>query len=301
MASRPSIEPDLAQPHAESETLRLTPLYRGAELVVHDVRCRPHDFGASAEECSSLHQVVLPRRGVFQRNLRGRALIADANQLLFFSRDEPYRVSHPAGCGDDCTALSFGDTLLREALAAHDPDWLSRGAHGFRFDQALADRALALAAEELRAAVRAGLGALAVEEAALALVNASLESAYRRPALSHRPPPRAQLEQREKAQQTALYLATHFAEDQSLEAIGRAVYASPFHLARLFRREMGVSLHQYRHQLRLREALRRIAEGERNLSQLALSLGFASHSHLSDSFRAAFGGAPSALRQRLAQ
>ncbi|HEX6244837.1 MAG TPA: AraC family transcriptional regulator, partial [Polyangiales bacterium] len=254
MAAQAHADGELPHPHAESETLRLTSLYAGRGLVVHDVRCRPHDFGTSAEECSHLHQVVLPRRGVFQRSLRGKNVLADANQLLFFSRDEPYRVAHPAGCGDDCTALSFSDALLHDALVAHDPDWLARGGRGFRFDQALVDRGLVLTGERLRAAARAKHDALALEEMALALLDAALQCAYRSAPRTQAWPSRGRSLQREAAQRTALHLATHFAENHSLEEIGRAVHVSPFHLARLFRRELGTSIHQYRHQLRLREA-----------------------------------------------
>jgi AraC family transcriptional regulator len=301
----------LDRPHQDSETLRLRVLYVGSELSVHDVCCRPHDFAPGAEECSSMHQIVFPRRGVFERKLHGKSLIADPNQVLFFGRDEPYRVAHPAGCGDDCTTFSFRDRLLREALGAHDPDWAARSVPAFRVDQALVDPSVLLAQEELRAALRvphvefgsragARASTLAVEEAALSLLDAALGSAYAALERPRRSTQRSEREHRAKAQQTAQYLATHFAEDQSLTDIGRAVGASPYHLARLFRRHAGLSVHQYRHQLRLSEALRRIAEGETNLSQLALALGFASHSHLSDSVRKAFGTTPRALRSALA-
>jgi AraC family transcriptional regulator len=77
------------------------------------------------------------------------------------------------------------------------------------------------------------------------------------------------------------------------------VHCSPYHLACVFRRESGLSIRQYRQRLRLREGLLRVAEGEQNLSALALALGFSSHSHFTDSFRNAFGVAPSACRSAL--
>jgi len=57
--------------------------------------------------------------------------------------------------------------------------------------------------------------------------------------------------------------------------------------------------HRYRHRLRLRAALVRIADGETNLSELALDLGFSSHSHLTDAFRLAFGLSPAESRKAL--
>jgi AraC-like DNA-binding protein len=294
---------ELEEPHSASETLRLSSLYTGTQLSVHDVRCRPHDFEPGAEECSRLHQIVFPRRGVFERVLRGERLLADPTRVLFFARDEPYRVAHPAGCGDDCTAFSFNDALLREALAQHEPALAARATVSFRFAHALSDAGLTLAHEQLRAALHQPGPQLAVEEAAFTLLSAALACAYRGRAgsLSGRKPNlETQRAQREKARETALFLATHFSEEQSLDEIGRAVHCSSFHLARLFRRELGLTLHQYRHTLRLREALRRVADGETNLTQLALALGFASHSHLTDSFRRAFGQPPRSLRSELA-
>lgn len=287
----------LREPHSSTETLRLVPLYTGAQLSVHDVRCRPHDFAPGREESSRLHQVVFPRRGVFERQLRGRRVIADPNQVLFFGRDEGYRVAHPAGCGDDCTAFSFTDALLRDALSSLDPAQSERDAPTFRFDHAHSDAALVLAHERLRASFLAPADALGLEEAALALLGAALDCAYRQRAV----PVTGETAraQREKVQQTAVFLASHFHEEQSLDEIGRAVHCSAFHLARLFRQHAGLSIHQYRHQLRLREALRRVAEGETNLTGLALSLGFSSHSHLTDSFRKAFGSAPRNVRAAL--
>ncbi len=96
-----------------------------------------------------------------------------------------------------------------------------------------------------------------------------------------------------------MFLATAFGENASLDDLGRAVHASPFHLARLFRREAGLTIHQYRHRLRLRAALARIADGESNLSDLAFQLGFSSHSHLTDAFRLSFGMSPTTCRKSL--
>ena len=82
----------------------------------------------------------------------------------------------------------------------------------------------------------------------------------------------------------------------SLAATAAEVGYSPFHLARVFRAVTGSSLHSYAERLRLRHALDRVADGERDLSALAAELGFASHSHFTLRFRRAFARPPSALR-----
>jgi AraC-like DNA-binding protein len=95
------------------------------------------------------------------------------------------------------------------------------------------------------------------------------------------------------------FIASDPARADSLAVIARAAGCSSFHLARVFRRATGRSLHAYRLQLRLTRALDRLHAGDRNLAALALDLGFSSHSHFSAVFRGAFGSTPRALRTNL--
>lgn len=69
-------------------------------------------------------------------------------------------------------------------------------------------------------------------------------------------------------------------------------------LCRAFRKWTGTTLHAYRDQLRLRAALEHLASPGTDLTDLALSLGYSSHSHFSANFRAAFGMTPSDARRR---
>ena len=91
-------------------------------------------------------------------------------------------------------------------------------------------------------------------------------------------------------------LNRRFREPTSLDELAREVHCSPYHLARVFRRETGRTIHAYLVQLRLREALERLDRAT-DLTQLALSLGFASHSHFTDAFRGTYGVSPSSLRR----
>ena len=99
-------------------------------------------------------------------------------------------------------------------------------------------------------------------------------------------------------EETKALIARRCVERLSLAQIAHEVHASPFHLARVFRARTGFGVHEYRDQLRVRAALDRILEGGTALSELALEVGYASHSHFTDSFRRAFGIPPSAVRNR---
>lgn len=284
--------------HDPLQTLSICGLCHSAGVSVYDVQCRPRDFARGAEEWARAHQVVFPRRGVFAVEVQGRELIADSNHVLFFNPDEPYRVSHPAGCGDDCTVLAFDEPLAREAIAEWDPA-AAESPQPFRSARVACDQRAFWWQNRLRQGALAGqLDPLGLEEIALQLLRALLENSYRGRAGASARRVRVDTARLHAAQvqQASLLLATRFGEELSLSAIARAVHSSPFHLARVFRAHSGLSLHQYRHRLRLREALRRLAEGETDLSALALELGFSSHSHLSDAFRAAFGLSPSQAR-----
>jgi len=293
-----------AEPHEPLETLRVKGLHASTSVAVHDVCCRPHGKERGPEEQPLTHQIVFPRRGLFEFHARGEKVIADANRVLFFTRGEPYRVAHPAGAGDDCTVFAFDDAILRDALEHVDPRWCATAggiSQPFRFVHGFSDERVFWAHERLRrAALFPPRQGLAIDEAAVELLTAVLESTYRGRGVAPQPAQAStSAAHRELVHQTSLFLATAFGDDASLADVGRALHASPFHLARLFRRESGVTIHQYRHRLRLRAALTRIADGEANLSDLALELGFSSHSHLTDAFRLAFGLSPADCRRTL--
>lgn len=93
-------------------------------------------------------------------------------------------------------------------------------------------------------------------------------------------------------------LAIRYMEPLTLDDMAAAVELSTFHAARLFREHTGLTLHHYRNQLRLTEGLHRLAEPSCSLTDIALDLGYSSHSHFTAAFRRAFGVTPSRARQQ---
>lgn len=78
-------------------------------------------------------------------------------------------------------------------------------------------------------------------------------------------------------------------ERWSLRDVADVAGCSAFHLAHLFRRHLGQSLHGYRQRLRMASALQRLEEGEADLAALAHDLGYCSQSHLGAVFRCEVG------------
>ena len=60
----------------------------------------------------------------------------------------------------------------------------------------------------------------------------------------------------------------------------------------------GISLRRYVTRLRTSMAAQRLANGERDLTELALDLGFSDHSHFTNTFRKECGISPSRFRAR---
>jgi AraC family transcriptional regulator len=64
----------------------------------------------------------------------------------------------------------------------------------------------------------------------------------------------------------------------------------------VFRAHTGGTIQRYRSQLRLRRSLSLLAEDGRDVLDVAVALGYSSHSHFTRAFHAAFGVTPSAWR-----
>ena len=87
----------------------------------------------------------------------------------------------------------------------------------------------------------------------------------------------------------------------SLVDLAAAVGCSPFHLSRVFREITGLTIPQYRRQLRVHAAICTIADGATDLASIAAMVGFADHSHMTRSIVAQHGTTPSRLRELLSQ
>jgi AraC family transcriptional regulator len=85
----------------------------------------------------------------------------------------------------------------------------------------------------------------------------------------------------------------------SLGELAALCGCSPFHVSRAFRETAGVSLRRYIGRLRTRVAAERLAAGARDLTSLGLDVGYADHSHFTNSFRREWGVPPSRFRALL--
>jgi len=242
------------------------------------------------------------RHGAFAKHFGQRRITADVNQAVFFSHNSTYKVSHPADCGDRGTVFNVAPRVLNDIIRELDPTIDEHPDKPFRFITGPCDSKVFWRHREL---VRRLENApsdppehLWADVTALQLVADILESSFAQiglPKKSQRAGTNAEHIDRAEAAKT--YLASRLSERITLDDVARAVHASPFHLARVFQQQTGVPVHRYLTQLRLRLSLERLAEGANDLTELALELGFSSHSHFTDAFRREFGYPPSVVRK----
>lgn len=277
------------EPHIERA------IFDGAAIGVRDFYCSGQDGEGNIEIVDGA-QLCVVRTGLFGYEARGREHIADANSVLFLRQGLEYRTRHPDGRADACTVFTIPEASLRtltatpdEASEVGDVRWTVRAvsASAFREHWTLLRELAEDAGDPDRA--------LSIEERALHFAS-ELFSAP----LPKGPPrlPRAATARvhRELVETVKELVASRVADRLPLVELAAEVGWSPFELSRVFRQRTGLPIHRYRRQLRLRTAFSRLADGESHIGNLALDLGFSTHSHFAEAFRSEFGVAPSVMR-----
>jgi len=279
-------------------------LYDSPILNVHDYRCRAGRSGPAAEEHSDINNIALMRHGAFCKHFGRRNVTADVNQAVFFSKGSTYCVSHPADCGDRGASFVLSPAVLNDIIRELDPSIDDHPERPFPFVTGPCDSGVFWRHRELiqqlEAAESSPLEPLWAEVTTLQLIADVLEAAFARHGLPRqRRRNDTDADHADRAEAVKIYLASRLCERITLDDVARAVYASPFHLARLFQQRTGMPVHRYLTLLRLRASLERLAEGANNLTALAFELGFSSHSHFADAFRREFGRTPSDVRRNI--
>ncbi|MBS1787880.1 MAG: helix-turn-helix transcriptional regulator [Acidobacteria bacterium] len=293
-------------PHPPENLLTFHTLYESPLVSVRDYCCHIGCGGPGDDEQADGNQIVLMRHGAFTQHFGKRSLTTDVNQAIFFSKESTYRISHPTDRGDRGTIFAASPRILNDIVRELDPSVDKHPERPFPFVIGPCDSALFWRHRELVKKLEAAevepLEPLWADVTALQMMADVLEAAYVRydlPRKSHRNGTESDHADRAEAAKT--YLASQISETVTLDEVARAVFTSPFHLARIFQKHTGVPVHRYLTQLRLRASLERLAEGADDLTALALELGFSSHSHFTDTFRKEFGLTPSEVRLNASQ
>jgi len=253
-----------------------------------------HDSGPIREHC-----FVFPRTPVVIQHKDDRPFTADSTLVTLYNRGQEYRRQRVSPDGDRCDWYAVSDAVLRDALADRDPPAADSHRRPIRFAFARTSADTYLLQRQLftRVSNTPPADPLYVEETVFALLDRVIDHAY---ADRSSVPARRESRRSEMLAQSACELLGRcFVEPLTLSQIAAAIGTSPFHLCRSFRRAIGMTMHDYRNQLRLRSTLDALEDPQTDLSQLALAVGYSSHSHFTASFRRAFGVTPSTARNRM--
>lgn len=93
------------------------------------------------------------------------------------------------------------------------------------------------------------------------------------------------------------FLESEFRRGLRIREVAREVGTHPTHLARVFRRNVGVPIGDYVHRLRVRWASEELCRPGARLADVAAAAGFADQSHMTRVFKRVTGDSPAAFRR----
>jgi AraC-like DNA-binding protein len=144
--------------------------------------------------------------------------------------------------------------------------------------------------------VRGGWDPLDIEERSVGLIRAALQAARKKPAGRRaRHGSSARRWRQIELVKEAISLGPE--RKWTLGQLADAASISAYHLAHVFRAEVGAPVYRYVLRARLAKSLDAVLDASADLTTIALEAGFASHSHFTARFRALFGLTPIELRR----
>jgi AraC family transcriptional regulator len=266
-------------------------------VVVGSSRCRPCDPGFRFGGRFGGFCLAFPKLALWIQPEHHPRFVADSTKVTLYGPNEEFerRAIDPAGGQADW--ILFSTAIVEEVFVGLRI--LPRASDEISFDRPYvnAPASMHLAQRCLHDAVGHGSrDFLYVEEAAITLLATALAAPDgEHPNLSSGECSRRHYD---LVQATCAHLGQTSRQNQSLKSIATAVGASVFHLSRVFRRVTGLTIHRYRNELRLRDAVVALENSNQDLLTIALASGYSGHSHFTAAFRQAFGVTPSGFREQ---
>ena len=269
--------------------------YADDRFAVADWRCDGSGTGAASNEESTRHfEINLHRRGWHVRSLARRRYFIDPLHHCIWPADSGFRLSDNTAHPQGATLLLVTPSLIEESLATLARAGVAtlRRLHAspahWRSSEIIACHARLLAT--------APGDWLALAEHSLALIRRVVAAAA---GLSMGDADGGSSRGTAAIDVARSYILSRYREPLSLASIAAACNVAPSTLCARFPRAAGMPVWRYVQRLRLQDAALALAEGVQDLSALALDLGFSSHSHFAQAFRAQFGASPARFRRLL--
>jgi AraC family transcriptional regulator len=275
-------------------------IYSGKLVTVGVFNRQPDHPEFKATKPMGYPLIVFPRTCVRITHAGKEPVVTDPNVVMFYNAGQEYRRDKLSERGDFCEWFLFDLQVLEEAIKPYSPHPRKDPNRPFSWTHGPSDPSSYLLQRKVVEHIqsRAEPDPLFVEESLLDVLDKILENAY------HARNGDTAKSSNRRTNQVAItnavksLLATRFRENLSLDQIAQEVNYSPYHLSRVFRRQTGFTIHQYLNQIRLRTALEYLCQDNSDLTRLALTLGYSSHSHFTQAFRRNFGAPPSEVRHK---
>jgi AraC-like DNA-binding protein len=273
-------------------------VFSTANVVAARFQCGRDDPRFRDSGPTSHFIVTFPRTSVWICYSGSPGVVADPTVSTIYNAGQEFTRAPLSPDGDRCEWLAVSPEIARAIAASLDDSAMDRADRPFAPEIAQVDHRLYLAQRRLFARLDHGtIGPLEAEETIIGYVHAVLRSAYGNPYMGNPGPAEAH---RDLVQRTRAELARSVGERITLGQLASRLGTSPFHLCRVFRDCTGMTLHDFRLEIRLRTGLERLADSGADISRIALELGFSSHSHFSSIVRRRYGSTPRSLRAALA-
>ncbi len=272
------------------------PIYQTKLIQVGLFRCHPEHplFEDSGPIEGNL--LVFPRTSVYIQHHGDEPIVTGPNVVMFYNPGQVYRRYRISERGDHCEWFAFDTQVMVEVLCPFDTKIEAHVEQPFRLTHGLSDPISYLLQRKVTEHIlnEPQPDELFIEETVLCVLRRTIERTYQK-ARQYREDSSVQ---RKRIRGILAAINTHFQEDLSLDKLASQFNYSPYYLCRIFRQHTGLTIHQYLTQVRLRTALEWIAGKECHLTEMALRLGFSSHSHFTMAFRKTFGAPPSQIQNK---
>jgi AraC-like DNA-binding protein len=242
-----------------------------SELFVADEVRAVHELPPSG--FNDKRQVAIPISGVFEYRTGSKTSWLDPMRLLFAEAGEEFQDGHPiAGVGHASLVIAPVPNLLDEMSDK------ARTAYADRV------RACPLRVQMLVQLLKRSEDPLARDEIGSAILLSSFGHSSR-----------VAVEDSRCVRSAKAILHESDADRLTLGDIAGRLGVTPIYLTQAFKRSEGIPLYRYQTRLRLSRALAALPERD-DITDLALELGFSSHSHFTATFRTMLGITPSDYR-----
>jgi AraC family transcriptional regulator len=263
-----------------------------ALLTVGRFEARPHDSDFETAGVITTPVFVFPRVSVWIQHDGDDAFVADPNWITCYNASQPYRrrtISHE---GDVSDWFRLRPDALLEVVRSVDQSVEDVEAP-FKASRLKADPETCLIERRLFRDLPS-FEPFVAEEMTFALLARVLRHANGQASVDERV--RTTVAQRECVELAKGVLGRMFEARLALSDVSREVGCSHFHLCRIFKAHTGLTLHQYREQLRIARAVTLLLESNSEVTEIALSVGYSTHSHFTWAFRRVFNMTPSDVR-----